>query len=234
MKTEEIVNSWQIAEFAAMLERHPNTVTQWFNELEKRRIHYNLRVNNEKIYTEDDLEIGTRIVALRDAKWPLNGIYSYIESNLTTRAFPPDFNDGENGIDVNSAISRMKDEFSQLLIDAKESLRTEIRYEYEQQLKESLSSITTQMQQELRKQLPEPKSLEQIRMERMERTIATTRIRATLEREALELWEQKPDSERKIRTGLFSKSEDVVKMQKFINDYINQNLERRIEEHFKI
>ena len=233
MKTEEIINSWQIAEFAAMLERHPNTVTQWFNELEKRRIHYNLRVNNEKIFTEHDLEIGKRIVALREAKWPLNGIYSYIESNFDTRPFPDDFNDGETGIDVNSAISRMRDEFSNLLKEAQESIRKEIKYEYEQHMKETLSHITAQMQQELRKQLPEPKSSEQIRAERMERTIATTRIRAKLEQEALELWEQKPDSERKIRTGLFSKSEDVVKMQRFINDYINKYLEARIEEHFK-
>lgn len=233
MKTEEIINSWQIADFAAMLERHPNTVTQWFNELEKRRIHYNLRVNNEKIFTEQDLEIGKQIVALRDSKWPLNGIYSYIESNMTTRPFPVNFDDGENGIDVNTAISRMRDEFSTLLTEAQESIRREMKLEYERQMKESLSTITSQMQQELKNQLPEPKSSEQIRAERMERAIATTRIRAALEKEALDLWEQKPDSERKIRTGLFSKSEDVVKMQKFINDYINRHLEIRIEEYFK-
>ncbi|GAA3333630.1 hypothetical protein GCM10020331_098420 [Ectobacillus funiculus] len=81
--------------------------------------------------------------------------------------------------------------FSNLLKEAQESIRKEIKYEYEQHMKETLSHITAQMQQELRKQLPEPKSSEQIRAERIERTIATTRIRAKLEQEALELWEQK-------------------------------------------
>lgn len=59
------------------------------------------------------------------------------------------------------------------------------------------------------------------------------RITMILRKEARELWEKKPESERFIKTGLFRKEEDVVKRSDFIQDYIDSQIIERFNEETK-
>ena len=54
---------WEIDDFSKELGKHTNTIDGWFRNLEfGRKLHYILRVNEENIYDELDVEIAMFIV----------------------------------------------------------------------------------------------------------------------------------------------------------------------------
>lgn len=78
---------------------------------------------------------------------------------------------------------------------------------------------------------------EEILLERQRRItnmITQKRVEAKLEMEALELWKQKPASERMKKVGFFRKKEDKDKKEHFIRFYINSHFEERLKEEYKV
>lgn len=75
---------------------------------------------------------------------------------------------------------------------------------------------------------------EEKRHERVTDMITRRRVESQLRKEALEAWSNKPESERKIRTGLFRKEEDINKRDIFIEDYINEHIEERIKREYDL
>lgn len=77
--------------------------------------------------------------------------------------------------------------------------------------------------------LPDP--TEQ-RAERVTEHLTRRRIERRLEREALELWAAKPESERMRRTGLFRREEDAAARDRFVRDYVDDHYEKRLRQEF--
>jgi len=76
---------------------------------------------------------------------------------------------------------------------------------------------------------------EEIHLERQKRItnmITQKRVESKLELEALELWQQKPESERMKKVGFFRKEEDREKKEWFIRVYINNHFEERLKQEF--
>ncbi|MEB8637662.1 hypothetical protein P4H32_28675 [Bacillus cereus] len=58
--------------------------------------------------------------------------------------------------------------------------------------------------------------------------ITRCRIETELTKEAIELWSKKPARERKIKTGLFFRTEDINKRDLFIHEYRSKHIEERL------
>ncbi|MGE7828984.1 MerR family transcriptional regulator [Paenibacillus sp. NPDC093718] len=77
--------------------------------------------------------------------------------------------------------------------------------------------------------LPDPA---QQRAEYVTNHLTEKRIERQLQREAMEQWMAKPESERMKKAGLFKKIEDVNARDRFILDYIDDRYEQRIKEAY--
>lgn len=87
------------------------------------------------------------------------------------------------------------------------------------------------MQQAAALALPSP---EQLRAERLNEHLAERKVERQLEREALDLWAAKPDSERLQRASLFRKVENTTARDRFIRDYIDEHYEERIRKAYDL
>jgi hypothetical protein len=72
------------------------------------------------------------------------------------------------------------------------------------------------------------------RQKRITNMITQKRVESRLETEALELWQQKPESERMKKVGFFRKEEDRESKQRFISVYINNHFEERLKEEYNL
>lgn len=84
------------------------------------------------------------------------------------------------------------------------------------------------------KHLPDPEESQKRRQQQISDLITRRRVESILKQEALKQWEQKPESERLKRVGLFSKIEDVNKRDRFIEEYIDQHFEEYMKKEFGI
>jgi hypothetical protein len=82
---------WKILDFAKIVDKHYNTVYNWFNKLEERAIHYTNRVGEDKIYDQLDLEIALFIKDKRDQKWAVDAIFEELPNHFELRPFPLDY-----------------------------------------------------------------------------------------------------------------------------------------------
>lgn len=98
------------------------------------------------------------------------------------------------------------------------------------ELKESFQQMAAALQASML-QIPDP--IEE-RQKKITDFITQQRVVTKLEEEALSLWLNKPFNERFIKTGLFSKTEDISKRDHFIKNYVNQHLEERLKAEFDI
>lgn len=72
------------------------------------------------------------------------------------------------------------------------------------------------------------------RTEQFEKIMAEHTVKKRLEKEALDLWKQKPEYEKFKKVGWFRKEENTDKRYLFINEYINENFEEYLTEEFGI
>lgn len=113
---------------------------------------------------------------------------------------------------------------------------TSIVYSEDETLPDRYEMIFSMMRQLLEAQqaadtLP---SREALRAERLNEKFVERKIERQLEREAHEAWASKPESERRRRTGLFWKEEDVTARDRFIRDYVDEHYEKRMRQEFGI
>lgn len=102
-------------------------------------------------------------------------------------------------------------------------------------LKELIQQQTEMMMQFQQAQIATAAAhVEENRQERMTDMITRRRVESQLRKEALQEWSKKPDEERKIRTGLFRKEENINKRDIFIEDYIGEHIEERIKREYDL
>ncbi|MCY9763201.1 hypothetical protein M5X06_22240 [Paenibacillus alvei] len=192
---------WKIKEFSSLVGKHFTTVNTWFKALEEERIHYIQRTeaDNEKIYDETDLNIAQYIVQKRDEGWSINGIHDALKGGaVTIREFPPDYH-SENTDLTAASVEYIKD---MLMKELKQALNDEMAIQIKHIQEDSKAMLLEQRQKELTAD------------------ITKRRIEAKLRIEALKEWEKRPLTERFVKTGLFSKAENLAKRDIFIEEYI--------------
>jgi DNA-binding transcriptional MerR regulator len=72
------------------------------------------------------------------------------------------------------------------------------------------------------------------RQKRVNDIITQRTVEAQLRREALKLWEQKPERERMRKTFLWFKEEDTDKRERFIRDYVDEHFSARMKDEFSL
>jgi len=88
---------WHINDFTKLLNEqyslmtnkessiHVNTVNNWFNALEEKKIHYVPKIDDMRIYEELDLKVALFMLDKRKNKWNLEAIYNILPENVELR-----------------------------------------------------------------------------------------------------------------------------------------------------
>jgi DNA-binding transcriptional MerR regulator len=222
---------WKISDFAKEVGKHQNTIDGWFKQLEEKYLHYvNRNEYGEKIYDELDLEIALFIRQKRGDRWSLDGIFAELPNRFDLR---PALYDQTTNAPQNIDITLMRKEFENVAREIAAGQAKEMKQLIEEATTVQVSQIKQQYEDILRR-LPQYKSKNEERTERITEMITRRRIESNLEREALNIWSTKPESERLIRVGFLRKEEDRDKKERFVREYINEYYEARIKEEFEI
>ncbi|TVX85634.1 hypothetical protein [Paenibacillus agilis] len=199
---------WQVGEFSKKLGKHLSTVTEWFNTLELHNIHYVNRseATKNRIFTQLDLNIGEYIVKRRNEKWLMNVIFDEIARGaVETRPFPEDYNKDSTGVSI-----ELSDRFSE---------------KFQNEMQQGMNALLEQKLAEM--QDANRALLLSRRQQEVTDEITRSRVRSKLRIEALQKWGELPAGDRMIKVGFFSKQEDSVKRDIFIEEYILQHYPER-------
>lgn len=204
---------WKISEFATQVGKHSNTIANWFNELEKLKIHcINRNSLGEKVYDEIDLKIAIHIKQLRVKKVPINEIFEDISNHCQLRYFIIDDS-------LEEAIDPLSDT---------ERLKIELLYIVQDVLNEALWDEFEAFRSKLDKLVYSLPNLHEGSHDRITDALTIRKVEAALEKEALQKWSTKPDSIRLKRVFLLKKEEDIEARTQFVKDYVNSHLEERL------
>lgn len=210
-------NVWRIAEFGEKANSifqnkhnlkdkvHHNTIDKWFKELEEARIHYVQRISDKKVYAEIDLEIALFIMECRLEKWNLEAIYNVIGDKLEVRGFPEDYEFQAPIINEQHILNL----FGKKMEEFKEGIILEVRQ---------------QMNDEIQLKLPKVKTDEELRLEKKDMILSWAKIQLKLKSEAIKEWESLEESIRFKKVGFFRKEEDLLKREKYIDEYISKRI----------
>lgn len=237
--TRKIIEDMSVQFPEADMSVHFNTVDSWFKELEKRGIHYVTRKAGEKVYDSLDLELAKFTLHWRKNKnYNLETIFDMIQSKFDLRQLP-----------VEEDISELPKSYQAIANAIYNNLSKEIDHKVEGLVKQQLleqsfdevKEYIEQLKENDKKLLGESKEdddLEKtIQTEREERqkenalimsTIKRNEVKQELEQEALSQWSKLPENERLNKVGWFKWVEDLDKRMKFINDYIDKHIEKRM------
>ncbi|AIE61780.1 hypothetical protein [Bacillus methanolicus] len=224
---------FKISDFASKIGKHINTVDGWFKKLEEQHIHYVNRINNEKVYDQLDLKIALFIKQRREQKWALDAIFEDLENHFDLRPFPLEEEPKNDVLDLNIIKRQIVEEVRKGIEEVAGAQLKEIKDEYDKIMMQYMVQVEEQYKN-IMKHLPDPEESQKRRQQQISNLITRRRVESILKREALKQWEQKPESERLKRVGLFSKIEDVNKRDRFIEEYIDQHFEEYMKKEFGI
>lgn len=213
LDTEE--RFWKIGKFAKKLDKHQNTIDNWFKLLEEKRIHFVNRIGKEKVYDEVDLKVAEFIKHRRDRGWAMEAILYELPMQVTVRDTPTT---------------------EELMAEDKRFEELELKLKnYIEQLSRNL--IETQQKQQLLLEEETRKLREEERAERVNIRLTEITIEHQLRKEAEQKWNELPDEEKYIKGSFIQKmiqgkQIDLEKKQSFINDYIQTRIAQRLKEEF--
>ncbi|WP_338709252.1 hypothetical protein [Paenibacillus amylolyticus] len=212
---------WQITEFASKLDMHLSTVNRWFNNLEDLKIHYiNRSETGQKVYDGLDLKIGFKIIELRAQNYNIQGINALFKNDppFEFRSFPDDY------------ISNQVVDNEVLFAEFSSTIKREVQNLLEQQ-----SEFFRKEQAQERLLIEEKSTVDRAAVRQQEITdrITINRVRMNLEIEALEEWSKLPASKRLIRTGLFSKTENISERDLYVKRYVSKYMDEKLRIEFE-
>lgn len=110
----------------------------------------------------------------------------------------------------------------------KRDLETYQRHEIVQHLPEQLFERFNALEKAIQNTVTKEEIILQTRESAFNAQVASNKIKRELKQEAVELWNNKPESERMKRVW-FWKEEDDAKRRDFIEDYISEHFEERLK-----
>lgn len=215
-KEETKSTYWKISKFAALFNKHNNTIDGWFRKLEEESIHHLQRIGKEKVYDELDYEIAKYINIKREEGWTLDAIFETLRS-------------GEAQLELRGQVVDSEDYATNLQLKQMENIKTEIF----ERLQNYDSVVKKLVAEEMHRKLLEDKEAE--RNKRFEDLITQRRIVERLKKEAKMKWHEKPIEEKYIKVGLLRKKvENIEKRNEFIEDYISLHFENELRNELGI
>jgi len=214
-----------VAQLSRVLEIPETTVRRHLNNFEE--YFRSEQIGRGRKYHPDSVEILQRIALLYDSDRETIEIRKILSNEYAFEV--------EETIDYEPTIqppaydvSSKLDEFQQ----RQESFNKELLEQLEKQQKyiEELAESRDSAVQEI-KQLTSP---EEKRLERLNQIMAEHKVKRMLEKEAIELWNKKPEEDRLIRVGWFRREENKDKRELFIKDYIDEHFEVYLRKEFDI
>lgn len=220
-----MVDWLSVSQLSKMLDIPETTVRRYISNFEE--YFRSEKVGRGRKYHPSSIEILQRIAMLYDSDYETVEIrriladefaYEIKESdeNVTT-TYPPSY-------DVAGKITEFQknqEAFNKKLL--------EMLYEQQKHIQELAVS-----REDVIEEMKQLSSLEMKRRERFEQIMLEHKVKKRLEKEALRLWNEKPEEERMIRVGWFRKEEDKNKKEQFIKDYIDEHFEKCLREELDI
>jgi len=208
---------------------HRNTIDTWFSELEDRGIHFVRRASGEKVYGLEDLDIAKFIFLRRRDKFSKEVIYRILPEHFELRDIPDDY----YGNSSNFVDSHFKEEVFGYIQKELEKKTNEIKsigesiHDYIQQEKDWFIKQKNMLPDPVSKEQKEKEIREQVTKDLIKSRLA---IEQKVEEDAINQWEDLPESERTTKSGWFGKrSEDLGKRAEFIRKYKHEHLAAAIE-----
>lgn len=212
-----------VSQLSKMLEIPETTTRRYLNNFEE--YFRSEQIGRGKKYHPSSIEILQRIAMLYDSdretieiKKILADEYAFeLEETNDTTTQPPAY-------DIPGKFEefqRKQEEFNKKLLE-----RLQEQQKYIKQLADNRDASIHEL-----KRLSSPNEK---RMERFEQIMTEHKVRRILEKEALKLWDEKPEEERIKKVGLFRKEEDKDKRDLFIKDYIDEHFEVYLKKEFEI
>lgn len=215
----EYIETWKLADFTNELNKRyeekykdelnitVNTVNNYFRKLESDGIHFLNRLNGVKIYDKLDMSIAEFIIVKRSKKlqnglnWQLPQIFDEIGRSFKCRT--------ENDVDL-TASSNEKIDMAKLISEIEDKLEKMLIEKYDKKEKQLLLEMSETK-----------KSVNKAMSEMLQ-------IQKKFKNEAIEIWNQKPKSERFV--GIIFKNEDFVKRDAFIDEYVTEKMTNYLNE----
>lgn len=214
-----------VAQLSKVLEIPETTVRRYLNNFEE--YFRSEQIGRGKKYHPSSVEILQRIAILYDSSRETVEIRKILADEYAFEVL--EINENETimhppAYDVSSKL----DEFQQRQEKFNKEL-LELLFEQQKYIRELAESRDSAVQEVKRLASPEEK-----RLERFNQIMAEHKVKRILEKEALELWSEKPEEERFIRVGWFRKKENKDKRDLFIKDYIDEHFEMYLRKEFDI
>lgn len=214
-----------VSQLSKMLEIPETTIRRYLNNFEE--YFRSEQIGRGKKYHPDSVGILQRIATLYDADRETIEIrkiladeyaFEVLETNENeTTMHPPAYD-----------VSAKLDEFQERQEKFNKELLEQL-FEQQKYIKELAASRDNAVEEVKRISSPEEK-----RIERFDQIMAEHKVKRILEKEALELWNKKPEEERLIRVGWFRKEENKDKRDLFIKDYIDEHFELYLRKEFDV
>ncbi|MCP1161425.1 hypothetical protein [Bacillus infantis] len=235
---------WQIGEFHKLVpNRGLTTVDNWFKHLEENKVHYIGREvdTGQKIYNELDRDILIYIDKRRKENIPIKVITDELVGKFELRPFPPGENKTDNTrvLDLEAIQKRFQDtireSYQESLTEIKSEIGDLLTHYFKENLKpliETNDTIKLRIEEDLKhyeERINDERKLAEER--RMLENLKARKVGSLLRTKALKEWANKPASERMVKTGFFSKSEDINKRDIFVEEYINKHYDEEYKKN---
>lgn len=200
-------------ELALSLDISTSNLRKWSLLIEAQGYKFERNAHNQRVYYERDIELfedlKKHLEKERDIKNAVKTVTKrHIDKKNAKRTLSVI---KEKNAENNEEITLTKDDLKEMIDNAIDEALSLQRDEFEKVIK-GLSQIAADFQTQ--KELPSPN------FDRINELQTTLKLR----KQAIELWEHKPEEERFIKTGLFRKEEDKIKRDDFIQEYIAEKL----------
>lgn len=219
-----VVDWLSVSQLSKMLEIPETTIRRYINNFEE---YFRLeKVGRGRKYHPSSIEILQRIAALYNADRETVEIRKILADEF---AFEVENNENNATIQppAYDVIGQVK-EFQQRQEEFNKNLLQQLN-EQQKYIQELVMSRDDTFQE-----IKQLTSFEEKRRERFEQILLEHKIKRKLEKEAISLWDEKPEEERMVKVGWFRKEEDKDKRDRFIKDYIDENFEEYLRKEFDI
>lgn len=204
----------RLSEISKLLGKHSNTIAKWCDTIEGSGVHQFERINGERVFNEQDQTIAEYINEKRDDKWPMQQIIQQMKIDLMLHVEHMDRTIQESTTPDADVIKQQIIEAMQQAIDRAVEIQVK-------QVKEHYERMIAA--------LPKPPDEAEQQMAIVSAIIRKEQMEQELIQEAIAKWQEHP--ERKKRAFLWIWREDHEKRDKYIKEYVKQNIIHKIESY---
>ena len=228
----EFERSYSVGEVSEKIDVPRGSIREWEDNFD---LEIPRNKDNHRYYTKKEIDILVEIKRLREKNVSKDIIRDLLNQvGINSEGSQQESNVPE--VVSNPAASTV------LQVESLEVLRT-LQNQPEEIKEFFISELKPQMMDELRKELESRSKQLELRSEtrrieekeeRFNDIITQNRVNSRLEEKGLELWSEKPEAERVIRTGFLGlvKVENINERDRFVRSYVNEHFEKEMKKDY--